>query len=85
MFKSVTMLTLSENEAICVISRVRSAYTVKPQEQHVAHQQRRDPRCRRPLRLGDAFGDGKDRVSPVPDRSLPAILSGAQEADILLT
>ena len=44
----------------------------------------RDSRCGGTLCIGNAFGDGKDSVSPVPNCGIPAILSRAQEADILL-
>lgn len=50
-----------------------------------AHEYHRDPRCGRTLRVGDAFWDWKDRVSPVLDRGISAILSRTPQADILLT
>lgn len=76
------MLTISLYKATCVISSVRR-FTLSPTA--LALTNARDPRCGRPLCVGNALGDRKDRVASVPDRSISTILPGAPKADLLLT
>lgn len=71
-----------ENEATCVISKVRN-----PLPWHISRRLKpcRNSRCRRALCVRNALWDREDCLSPVPHRGIPAISSREAEAHILLT